>query len=202
MKTKTTKGMMLLVMLIAVKCSIAQNVLSSQGVNSTTLPSTPAPEALRVQNGLISHFEAGTFGGLSSSDQWLGLGPAYISSTFDPSIYGLRIQRNGQGLVMNIVGSNLDSRIAWGGQNGNPILQKGFLFGTNGASFKETFRHTKNNSGSNYWGDSYASNGLLGHYVNGTFGNFGSTDQWMGLGQPYNPSTGTAITSIYGLRTQ
>ena len=93
MKTKTTKAMMLLVMLIAVKCGSAQNVFSSQSVDFTTLPPTPAPEALRVKNGLISHLVNGTVGNFGSSDQWIGIGQPLST------LYGNRIQWNGQAFI-------------------------------------------------------------------------------------------------------
>jgi Chaperone of endosialidase/Secretion system C-terminal sorting domain len=37
-------------------------------------------------------------------------------------------------------------------------------------------------------------NGLISHYVAGTVGSFGATDQWIGVGNP--------LSSLYGLRTQ
>ena len=132
MKTKTTKAMMLLVMLIAVKCGSAQNVFSSQSVDFTTLPPTPAPEALRVKNGLISHLVNGTVGNFGSSDQWIGIGQPLST------LYGNRIQWNGQAFIQalrdNGVTGDKDAITEWGNSGGlmkfryitNPTSPTGF----------------------------------------------------------------------------
>jgi Chaperone of endosialidase/Secretion system C-terminal sorting domain len=159
-----------------------------------TIPATNLIERLTVVDGLMSHRVAGTVGSLGATDQWAGIGSAFISGSFNNSIYGLRVQRNGQGLLYNLNGNN--GVIAWGPVAGSK-LSVNFIQNVPAQTLTETFRHTKNNE---VQGDNYALNGLLGHYVNGTYGAFGATDQWIGIGRPYNGTT--PITSIYGNRIQ
>jgi Chaperone of endosialidase/Secretion system C-terminal sorting domain len=152
------------------------------------------PDRIRAENGIIAHRVAGVVGGLGAADQWLGLGPARIGGVFNNSIYGLRIQRLGQGMLFNLV--NNDAGLFWGPVNATN-MNVGFIQNNVNQTTRNTFRFTKVNDST---GNSFALNGLLGHFVAGNFGQFTNTDQWIGIGQPFN---GTApISTIYGNRIQ
>jgi Chaperone of endosialidase/Secretion system C-terminal sorting domain len=165
----------------------------SKTVITTTIPAAD-PDQIRVENGIYGHRVAGTVGNLGAADQWLGLGPARIGGVFNNSIYGLRIQRNAQGMLFNLNGN--DGNISWGPLTGSKTSVS-FIQNTPAQSQVEIFRYNKVNEVN---GNSFALNGLLGHYVSGNFGSFAAADQWIGIGQPFNGTT--PITSIYGNRIQ
>ncbi|MBC7587071.1 MAG: hypothetical protein H7178_01835 [Chitinophagaceae bacterium] len=72
MKTKTTKAVMLLMLLISVKCSLAQDVRLT-----TLLPGGSGlvtGEVLQARNGLLTHYVSGTVESFGTGDQWMGIG--------------------------------------------------------------------------------------------------------------------------------
>lgn len=191
-KTLFFSGLFSGLLLLSFNYSAAQ-VFTQNPTNIGGIPGGQA-DRLRVENGIISHRVTGVVGGLAATDHWLGLGPARIGGVFNTSIYGLRIQRLGQALLFNLDGNN--GNINWGPLN-NTRLSVQFIQNSPQQTQREVFRFTKTNDST---GNSFALNGLLGHQAAGNFGQFAATDQWIGIGQPFN---GTApITSLYGNRIQ
>lgn len=97
---------------------------SSQGVISTTIPTSAlgTQEVFRFKPGLVTQLQQGTTSfGFGATDRWLSLGEL----TTQPSgqtLHGLRLQNNGNGLVMG-----------YSSQEFNPFIQ---YIGTRGLDIK------------------------------------------------------------------
>jgi hypothetical protein len=127
MKKVFTLSMVACYMLIS-KSSKAQVRISTGLTVQANLPAISATsfDRLRVQGGLISHFETGTVGSFGATDKWIGIG-APLSS-----LYGKRIQWNGQALntaLRNNTNGTKDALIEWG--NGGGEMQFRYITNPN-----------------------------------------------------------------------
>lgn len=200
----------------------------SEGLVSTfTTSPLPTPSAItneifRFRPGLATHFLNGALPsggsiGFGAADRWLSFGEVTGSAQ---KIYGYRTQTNGRGLAMGFsqpnTGNVSNPFIEWIGSSGpqifdpsNPItvgnLEFKYALSPTGAAAARVpiFTMAPSTTGVANTSNSYAQNGLLGHYENtGTtanpsgFGTFGANDKWMGMGNPPVPGS-----PLYGSRT-
>jgi hypothetical protein len=124
---KTKLNFSVIVMLFLTILSYAQN--RSNGTISLTTPVGALPpnnlvEAFRFRSGLVTQLDLGTTFDLSTASaattQWFSLGRL---TTPSQSLYGLRVQRAGRGLVMGYSGAVESTTATVATSAGNPFIQ-------------------------------------------------------------------------------
>lgn len=181
---------------------------------SGTTPAQIANEIFRFKPGLVTHFlngalPSGGSTGFGATDRWLSFGQV-TGTTQD--LFGFRTQVNGRGLASGYSipsgGSVSNPFIEWIGNSGPSVpgnLEFNYALSPTGAAAARVniFTMAPSTTGTANTSNSYAQNGLLGHFENtGTlispsgFGTFNSTDKWIGIGNPPVPNN-----PLYGMRT-
>ena len=224
MKKIAAFSITLLFLLAYSRVSVSQQNRSDLAIlpSFTAFPAANPPqltnEIFRFKPGLATHFlngalPSGGSTGFGSNDRWLSFGQV-TATTQD--IFGYRTQANGRGLATGysipIGGAVSNPFIEWIGNDalGDPGVTPGnlefnYALSPTGASAARVnmFTLALSRTGAANTSNSYAQNGLLGHYENtgntlrpSGFGSFGATDKWIGIGNPPVPGS-----PLYGMRT-
>jgi hypothetical protein len=205
-------------------CALSATTFAQLNQSNGTVPVTITPaatalgganiEAFRFRPGLVTGIEnplAPTTTNIlnfTPLDQWFSLGRLNAPTQ---TLYGLRIQRAGRGLAMGFTGPVQpmgatptlgNAFIEWIGNTpgGGPASGNlDFRFSDDPTSAAPTTVLKIERAGGGI-ANTYAQNGLLGHYSTGTFGALSNADKWIGIGSPI--ISGVPSPNLYGNRTQ
>jgi len=122
---KTKLNFSVIVMLLVTFFGYSQNksndvITEVSPISPTLLPPTSS-EAFRFRSGLVTQLDSGSAFDFLSSSQWFSLGRLTPSAT-SQTLYGMRIQRAGKGLVMGYSGAN-QTLAGAPTAGGNPFIQ-------------------------------------------------------------------------------